>query len=157
MKKAYSQIGGSDFAAAAASIEDPEDSFVQISGSAKKESKPRRLTSRFEPSPASDEFILMVNSDPQSSWKADECMLSKSHPKYNKFVCEKDHKSDKPADNKLLQFDDDEASPAQSAAQTDKNKSAPSGNSTDKEGGKDLKEFSSSDEGLVFKYAFDQL
>ena len=55
-------------------------------------------------------------------------------------------------------MDDDDGNllSTQSAAQADKNQTGRDADSK-KEGSKDLKEFSSSDEGLVFKYAFDQV
>lgn len=31
---------------------------------------------------------MSINSDPSNTWKADECLLTKAHPKYNKDKCE---------------------------------------------------------------------
>lgn len=50
--------------------------------------KPNLFNFYFEPNSESDKLILAVNSNPESSWKADECMLTKSHEKYDKNKCE---------------------------------------------------------------------
>lgn len=50
--------------------------------------KPERYSTAFESTPETDDFILSVNSDPSSTWKANECLLTKSNPKYDKARCE---------------------------------------------------------------------
>lgn len=52
--------------------------------------KGKRMKNKFldGPSKETDELIMKVNANPEKyGWKANECMLTKTHPKYDAGKC----------------------------------------------------------------------
>ena len=69
--------------------EEVDEKAAKLSIANEIDPKPARYSAIFEASPAMDDFILNQNADPKSTWKANECLLTKGNENYDKFKCEK--------------------------------------------------------------------